>query len=189
MRISVVSSVEWSLAEQRIAGKVFISYRRYDDASAAARVRDGLAQRFGKANLFMDVDNLVAGQRFDQELTKALAGRWPRRSRKGLAPYLFFALPRCNLVAARQYSPRRARRASMWGRAMNPSLRRRNWPAKLRRPQLGPNNARQQYERYLARAREAQMAGDVVEMENCYQHAERYLRVMRGTGDERRAEL
>jgi hypothetical protein len=29
----------------------------------------------------------------------------------------------------------------------------------------------------------------VVEMEKCYQHAEQYLRVMRGTGDERRAEL
>ena len=32
-------------------------------------------------------------------------------------------------------------------------------------------NARQQYERYLARVREAQVAGDAVEMENCYQHA------------------
>ena len=72
---------------------------------------------------------------------------------------------------------------------MNPGPRRRNWPEKLRRPQIGPHYARQQYERYLARAREAQVAGDVVEMENCYQHAEHYLRVMRGTGDERRAEL
>ena len=36
---------------------------------------------------------------------------------------------------------------------------------------------------------EAQVAGDVVEMENCYQHAEHYVRVMRGTGDERRADL
>jgi hypothetical protein len=72
---------------------------------------------------------------------------------------------------------------------MNPSPRRRNWPQKQSRPQIGPQNARQQYERYLARAREAQVAGDVVEMENCYQHAEHYLRVMRGTGDERRAEL
>jgi len=72
---------------------------------------------------------------------------------------------------------------------MNPSPRRRNWPEKQRRLQLGPNNARQQYERYLARAREAQVAGNVVEMENCYQHAEHYLRVMRGTGDERSAEL
>ena len=38
-------------------------------------------------------------------------------------------------------------------------------------------------------ARDAQVAGEVVEMENCYQHAEHYLRVMRGTGDERRVEL
>src|SRR5262245_562112 len=86
-------------------------------------------------------------------------------------------------------SPRGARRASTRGRAMSPSPRRRNWPPKQRRPQIGPQNARQQYERYLARAREAQVAGDVVEMENCYQHAEHYLRVMRATGDERRAEL
>jgi len=54
---------------------------------------------------------------------------------------------------------------------MNPGPRRRNWREKQRRPQIGPHNARQQYERYLARVREAQVAGDVVEMENCYQHA------------------
>jgi hypothetical protein len=72
---------------------------------------------------------------------------------------------------------------------MNPSSRQRTWPQKQCRSHIGTHNARQQYERYLARAREAQVAGDVVEMENCYQHAEHYLRVMRGTGDERRAEL
>ena len=31
----------------------------------------------------------------------------------------------------------------------------------------------------MARAREAQVAGDVVDMENFYQHAEHYWRVMR----------
>jgi formylglycine-generating enzyme required for sulfatase activity len=56
-----------------MAGKIFINYRRDDDPSAAARVRDGLAAKFGKTNLFMDVDNLLAGQRFDEELAKALA--------------------------------------------------------------------------------------------------------------------
>jgi hypothetical protein len=56
-----------------MAGKIFISYRRDDDPSAAARVSDGLASRFGKANLFIDVDSLLAGQRFDEELAKALA--------------------------------------------------------------------------------------------------------------------
>jgi hypothetical protein len=72
---------------------------------------------------------------------------------------------------------------------MNPSPRRRNLPQRQRRPEIGQHNARQQYERYLTRAREAQVAGDAVEMENCYQHAEHYLRVMRGTDDERRADL
>lgn len=53
--------------------KIFVNYRRDDDPSAAARVRDGLVARYGQSNVFMDVDNLLAGQRFDQELTKALA--------------------------------------------------------------------------------------------------------------------
>jgi len=55
-----------------MAGKIFINYRRDDDAAGAARVRDGLASKFGKANLFIDVDNLFAGQRFDEELARAL---------------------------------------------------------------------------------------------------------------------
>lgn len=50
-------------------------------------------------------------------------------------------------------------------------------------------NARQHYERYLARAREAQLAGDTIEMENCYQHADHYFRLMRGEGHERRTDL
>jgi hypothetical protein len=55
-----------------MAARIFISYRRDDDPSGAARLRDGLAARFGEANLFTDVDNLLAGQRFDVELAKAL---------------------------------------------------------------------------------------------------------------------
>jgi hypothetical protein len=56
--------------------------------------------------------------------------------------------------------------------------------AGLGRPQHHRNspsrgNARQKYENYMARAREAQVAGDVVEMGNFYQHAEHYWRVMR----------
>jgi len=72
---------------------------------------------------------------------------------------------------------------------MNPRPQRRNWPRKQRRPEIGRHNARQQYERYLVRAREAQVAGDTVEMENCYQHAEHFLRVMKFTNDERGPEL
>ena len=58
-------------------------------------------------------------------------------------------------------------------------------PQAVRRPQ-NPGNAKHRYEQYLARAREAQVSGDVVEMENCYQHAEHYFRVMRGEVHERR---
>jgi hypothetical protein len=43
----------------------------------------------------------------------------------------------------------------------------------------GPANAQRNYERYLALAREAALNGDKVEMENYYQHAEHYFRVMR----------
>jgi hypothetical protein len=46
--------------------------------------------------------------------------------------------------------------------------------------QNGPGNARAKYERYVALAREAAAAGDVIEMENLFQHAEHYFRVMRG---------
>ena len=56
-----------------MAGKIFVNYRRDDERAMAARVRDRLAQAFGNANVFMDVDNLMAGQRFDKELEKALA--------------------------------------------------------------------------------------------------------------------
>jgi len=55
-----------------MAGKIFVNYRRDDERAMAARIRDRLAQTFGEANVFMDVDNLLAGQRFDRELEKAL---------------------------------------------------------------------------------------------------------------------
>jgi len=46
--------------------------------------------------------------------------------------------------------------------------------------QNGPSgNAQRNHERYLALAREAASNGDVIEAENCYQHAEHYFRVMR----------
>lgn len=56
-----------------MARKIFINYRRDDDRSMAARIRDRLATAFGSGNLFLDVDNLTAGQRFDKELDKALS--------------------------------------------------------------------------------------------------------------------
>jgi len=47
----------------------------------------------------------------------------------------------------------------------------------------GSANAREKYQRYLALAREAGSAGNSVEMENYYQHAEHYFRVMRTAGE------
>ena len=70
---------------------------------------------------------------------------------------------------------------------MNAIAQRRGGPARpqaTRRPR-NAGNARQRYELYLVRAREAQRSGDAIEMENCYQHADHYLRVMRGEGHER----
>jgi len=46
---------------------------------------------------------------------------------------------------------------------MNQNMR---WRPQQR--QANGGNARQHFERYLARAREAQLAGDAIEMENCY---------------------
>jgi Domain of unknown function (DUF4167) len=61
-------------------------------------------------------------------------------------------------------------------------------PQSVRRPHSA-GNPRQNYERYLARGREAQLSGDVIEMENCYQHAEHYFRVLRGEDHEGRDQL
>jgi hypothetical protein len=56
-----------------MAGKIFINYRRDDCRGEAARLHDKLAADFGKSNLFMDVDHLLVGLRFDAELENALA--------------------------------------------------------------------------------------------------------------------
>ncbi len=42
----------------------------------------------------------------------------------------------------------------------------------------GSASAQRNYDRYIALAREAASSGDRVEMENCYQYAEHFLRVM-----------
>jgi hypothetical protein len=70
---------------------------------------------------------------------------------------------------------------------MNAMMKRRSGGARThaqqpRRAQNGTGNAKQNYERYLVRAREAQAAGDDVEMERCFQFAEHYFRVMRAAG-------
>ena len=55
-----------------MSGKIFVNYRRDDSAGDARGVRDGLSTKFGKANVFMDIDNLLPGERFDLKLDHAL---------------------------------------------------------------------------------------------------------------------
>src|SRR5438045_761491 len=52
--------------------KIFINYRRDDERAQAARIRDRLAYWHWRRNIFMDIDNLKPGQRFDAELEHAL---------------------------------------------------------------------------------------------------------------------
>lgn len=57
---------------------------------------------------------------------------------------------------------------------------RRSKASGLRLPEARPvQNAQQNYERYLALARDQAMAGDHIAAENYLQHAEHYFRSMR----------
>jgi len=51
-----------------MAGKIFINYRRNDSPGTAGRLHDRLAQKFGRNNLFMDVDHIPAGVDFTEYL-------------------------------------------------------------------------------------------------------------------------
>ena len=56
-----------------------------------------------------------------------------------------------------------------------------------RRAQNGSSlgNANRNYQRYIELAGDAARRGDPIEVENCYQHAEHYFRVMRESERER----
>ena len=56
-----------------VQGKIFISYRRDDVPADARGICDRLSRSFGASNVFIDVDKLVAGQRFERELDTSLA--------------------------------------------------------------------------------------------------------------------
>ena len=56
-----------------MAGKIFVNYRRDDVRADARDIAGRLSCTFGRRNVFMDVDNLIAGQRFDQQLETSLA--------------------------------------------------------------------------------------------------------------------
>lgn len=54
------------------AGQIFISYRRDDTAGYARALNDALAQQFSADRVFIDVDDIGAGQAFDARIAQAM---------------------------------------------------------------------------------------------------------------------
>ena len=52
--------------------RIFISYRRDDSAGFARAIGDALGQRFGRERIFLDVDDIGAGEAFDAEIERAV---------------------------------------------------------------------------------------------------------------------
>ena len=108
----------------------------------------------------------------------ALAPPFP----KGLAPTLFWNSQAAGCLRQHAAFEEEAQRASTKGTCMNP-ITTRSGAQRPRRQGVqrrdSAGNARQKYERCLALGRKAQLAGDTVEMERCYQFADHYFRVMR----------
>jgi uncharacterized protein YecT (DUF1311 family) len=55
-----------------IMSKIFISYRRDDAGEAAGRLSDNLVERFGRENIFMDVDGIALGRDFRTVIEETL---------------------------------------------------------------------------------------------------------------------
>jgi len=56
-----------------ISGKIFISYRRSDTEGYAGRIFDRLGTKFGRENIFMDVDTIQPGENFVEAIEKAVS--------------------------------------------------------------------------------------------------------------------
>jgi hypothetical protein len=56
------------------SGGIFISYRRQDASHLAGRLYDRLADRFGEAQIFMDVDTIDLGLDFTEVIAGAVGG-------------------------------------------------------------------------------------------------------------------
>ena len=54
--------------------KIFISYRRDDAAGYARAVNDALVRRFGADGVFIDVDDIHAGQPFSEVIQRSVGG-------------------------------------------------------------------------------------------------------------------
>src|SRR5262245_9934092 len=55
------------------AVRVFMSYRRTDDANFTGRFHDKLIGVFGDANVFRDIDSIPAGTRFEDVINARLS--------------------------------------------------------------------------------------------------------------------
>ena len=56
-----------------VGGGIFISYRRQETRHLAGRLYDRLADRFGEAQVFIDVDSIKPGVDFAEEISRAVA--------------------------------------------------------------------------------------------------------------------
>ena len=65
-------SSETPLTPQWAMGLIFISYRRDDNEQIAPRISERLEKRFGKHNIFFDVDSIPPGTDFRDVLEQAL---------------------------------------------------------------------------------------------------------------------
>jgi hypothetical protein len=54
-------------------GRIFVSYRRQETSHLAGRLYDRLADRFGKSQVFIDVDAIATGVDFAKEIFRAVA--------------------------------------------------------------------------------------------------------------------
>jgi tetratricopeptide (TPR) repeat protein len=63
LRYDVPSSM--APARGRMAGKIFLNYRRDDSTAMAGRLHDRLARAFGRKNFFVGVDQISAGGDFE----------------------------------------------------------------------------------------------------------------------------
>ncbi len=64
--------IGYVLLKRRSRRKIFISYRRADSQGFTGRIYDRLAQKFGDANVFMDVEAIEYGENFVQAIEDAV---------------------------------------------------------------------------------------------------------------------
>jgi len=54
--------------------RVFLNYRRDDSAAHSGRLYDRLVHKFGKSNIFMDIDAIMPGEDFERVIEDEIAG-------------------------------------------------------------------------------------------------------------------